>query len=82
MTKREEMDAARRGQGCLGKSKDDEPVFILCGRDPLAGMTVRVWAEAYRERHRGDMFMTDAQKSKYQEALDHAKRLDEWASRQ
>ncbi len=43
-TKLETMTAAATGEGCLGKSADDEPVFVLCARDPLASMTVRTWA--------------------------------------
>lgn len=43
MTKREVLEAAARGEGCLGRCRDDEPVFILVGRDLLAAATVRDW---------------------------------------
>ena len=46
MLKRDEVAALERGEGCLGKSADDEPVFILCARDTLAPDTVRTWADA------------------------------------
>lgn len=29
---------------CLENCASDEPVFVLCGRDPLAGKCVRDWA--------------------------------------
>ena len=37
MTKAEELKRAAEGKGCLGKSADDEPVFVLCARDVLDG---------------------------------------------
>lgn len=33
------------GTGCLGKSADDEPVFILVARDRQAAHAVRWWAD-------------------------------------
>jgi hypothetical protein len=29
---------------CINKSQDDEMVFVLCARDPLAADLVRIWA--------------------------------------
>lgn len=43
MTKREVLDAAANGEGCLGRSQDDEPVFVLCARDVLAIGAVQDW---------------------------------------
>jgi hypothetical protein len=43
MTKREVLEAAARGEGCLGKCHDDEPVFVVCGRDKVGPTTVRIW---------------------------------------
>lgn len=43
-TKKEVLDAAARGEGCLGKSQDDEPVFVLVGRDACASHAIRSWA--------------------------------------
>jgi hypothetical protein len=43
-TKREELEMAAQGKGCLGKAAEDEPVFILRAQDKLAAMLVRVWA--------------------------------------
>lgn len=45
MTKKETLEAAARGEGCLGRSKDDEPVFVLVGRDELAAKVVRYWSQ-------------------------------------
>lgn len=43
-TAREELEKANRGQGCLGKAKPDEPVFILRAQDMLAPDLVDQWA--------------------------------------
>ena len=45
MTKKDELEAALKGEGCLGRSADDEPVFTICGRDPVAGDVLRYWAD-------------------------------------
>lgn len=34
------------GNGCLGRSQADEPVFVLCARDRFAAQAVRRWADA------------------------------------
>jgi hypothetical protein len=44
MTKREVLDAAANGEGCLGRCHDDEPVFVLVGRDRAAPLAIRTWA--------------------------------------
>lgn len=45
MLKKLELEAANRGEGCLGKAADDEPVFILRAQDALAPLIVRAWAD-------------------------------------
>jgi hypothetical protein len=30
---------------CLSKSKDNEPLFVLCGRDVAAPETIKQWIE-------------------------------------
>ena len=47
-TKREVVDAAARGEGCLGKAAEGEPVFVLRAQDKLAPMLVEFWAEMAR----------------------------------
>lgn len=47
MNKKETLEAAARGEGCLGRSQDDEPVFVIVARDVTAAETVRAWAGAY-----------------------------------
>ena len=37
---------------CYANAKPDEPMFVLLGRDPLAGMLVRVWADV--REHAGE----------------------------
>jgi len=53
-TKREVLLAAAKGEGCLGKAADDEPVFVLRAQDILAPMAIRDWAyrAATRTGHR------------------------------
>jgi hypothetical protein len=43
-TKKDAMEAAARGEGCLGKAADDEPVFILRGKDAMMAITIEAWA--------------------------------------
>ena len=40
---RQEREAAMRGQGCLGKARDDEPVFVLRAKDQFAPILVGLW---------------------------------------
>jgi len=40
----DELNAAARGEGCLGKAAPDEPVFILRAQDKLAAGLVYRWA--------------------------------------
>lgn len=44
ITKKEVLEAALRGEGCLGKAADDEPVFVLRAQDNLAADLVDQWA--------------------------------------
>lgn len=70
MTKREELERAARGEGCLGRSQDDEPVFVLVARDRYAAQTVREWADTVAFMH-GPSPKTD-------EARQLADRMDAW----
>jgi hypothetical protein len=40
-----ERELAARGEGCLGKAADNEPVFILRGQDKFAPLLVRMWVQ-------------------------------------
>lgn len=70
MTKTEELAALARGEGCLGRSQDDEPVFILCARDPVASIVIRTWATLSGWR--------GVREAKREEALALADRMDAW----
>ncbi len=72
-TKREEIAAFYRGEGCLGKAALDEPVFILRAQDRLAATVVRDWAEYARNNGCGE--------AKIAEALRLADAMDAWPSR-
>lgn len=56
---------------CYAHAKVDEPLFVLLGRDPMAGTLVRVWADL-REQNGEDP-------AKVKEARDCADALDAWA---
>jgi len=68
-----EREMAARGEGCLGKAADDEPVFILRGQDRLSGALVYLWAEC---AERGG---TD--KAKVEEARELARAMIAWQTR-
>lgn len=48
-TKKDALEAAARGEGCLGKARDDEPVFILVGDDANMPGVIRDWANRVEE---------------------------------
>lgn len=41
---KDEREAAARGEGCLGKAADDEPVFVLRASDRFAPGLIDHWA--------------------------------------
>ena len=43
-TAKEERERGARGEGCLGKAADNEPVFVLRAQDDLAADLVDRWA--------------------------------------
>lgn len=56
---------------CYANAEPDEPMFILLGRDPMAGALVRRWADLRGER--------GEDQKKVQEAYEIADELDKWA---
>lgn len=56
---------------CYANADPDEPMFVLLGRDPMAGDLVRAWAQW--RRGRGE------EPAKIAEALACADSLDAWA---
>jgi hypothetical protein len=56
---------------CYANAKPDEPMFVLLGRDPLAGDLVRTWANS-RELYGEDP-------AKVEEARACARKMDEYA---
>lgn len=51
-TKAMALDKATRGEGPLGRSADDEPVFVLVARDRYASDAIRDWADRLEARSR------------------------------
>lgn len=56
---------------CYENAHPDEPMFVLLGRDPMAGVLVRIWARW--RKHAGES------PEKLAEAMACANALDEWA---
>ena len=57
---------------CLNKSRNDEPLFVLCARDPSAGQTIRHWVA---------MNESVQPPGKLQEALRCADEMETWHSK-
>jgi hypothetical protein len=68
----------RRGEGCLGRSAPDEPVFVLVGRDLLAADSVRDWADRLEVRSKALGELTGARQAKIADARATAKAMDAW----
>lgn len=77
-TKKDCLEAAARGEGCLGKARDDEPVFIIVGDDASMAAVVRSWARRVLKMHKeaGNKIP-----DKISEALDFADEIDAWQSK-
>lgn len=74
-TKKNAMDEAARGEGCLGRARDDEPVFIIVGDDCTMPHVVRDWA-----RRVGDMYLSQGKSipGKVVEASKFASEIEAW----
>jgi hypothetical protein len=47
-------DEVSNPKSCLNKAADDEPVFVLRAKDPIAAEVVRDWAERAFGKHEDD----------------------------
>lgn len=56
-------------QSCLNKAGDEEPVFVLRAKDPLAPQTIRHWASMSTSIHEQD---------KIAEARKLAHEMEDW----
>lgn len=54
---------------CLNKAGDDEPIFVLRAKDPIAAYVVALWAELAPRHH---------SKEKAEQALAEALIMDTW----
>lgn len=72
-TAKQERERAMRGEGCLGKAADDEPVFILRGQDVHAAGLVRDWADLAEG--------TKCPPEKISEARELARQMQNWRTR-
>lgn len=67
---------------CLNRSADNEPIFVLCARDPSAPGAVRQWANAYKRRKIAANQFFDAAIRKHREALTLADNMELWRDAQ
>ena len=72
-TRREEMEKWLRGEGCLGKAWDDEPLFVLRAQDCHAADLVEKWAIWARA--------SGTPNDKVQEAFAIAEEMRRWPKR-
>lgn len=68
-----ELEMLARGEGCLGKAADDEPVFILRAQDLLSVRTVLFWAMEL-----GMASSSADSNAKAKEAFDWVVKAKEW----
>lgn len=59
---------------CFVKAEDDEPIFTLRGKDPLAGATVRHWVALRRQAALEKL----GEAERIEEALQCAAAMDEY----
>jgi hypothetical protein len=72
-TAKQVKEQAAKGEGCLGKAADDEPVFVLRAQDVHAAMLVRKWAKKTEA--------AGGNPEKIKEARDVAKQMDKWPTK-
>lgn len=80
MNAKETIDQARRGLGCLGKSAEDEPVFVLVARDLYGANVVRAWADLVEARAAATGGLTGQRQAKVAGARRVALEMDAWCA--
>ena len=73
-TKKQTLELAAQGKGCLGKAADNEPVFVLRAQDRSAAKLVRLWADLAREQG-------GCSQVKIDEAYKLATQMEAWPTR-
>lgn len=76
-TARQTIIDASKGEGCLGRARDDEPVFVLRGQDTLAPSLVENWAVLLL-RGRNPMDLSEKELSKIKDARQIAEEMRQW----
>lgn len=74
MNAKDTIAGAARGEGCLGRSHNDEPVFVLCARDRFSSSVVRRWADLQAAATHPD----SPGRRKADEAREVAQAMDDW----
>ena len=63
---------------CYANAHPDEPMFVLLGRDPHGGNSVRAWAAAYKRRKKAQGQWDERAIKKHDEAIVCAEQMDVW----
>lgn len=74
-------ETIRDPNSCLNRAEFDEPVFVLRANDPVAAFIVEKWADEYmrcKHIHNDHGALTEAQRQKYEDAVDVAARMRTW----
>lgn len=84
-TKKEVLTQVLEGKGPLGKSQDDEPVFVLVGRDIYAPQIIRAWcnllgsgAGPLPTTHEEAAEYASKVNPKYRDAMEIANQMSDW----
>ncbi len=65
---------------CYNKAEDDEPMFVLLARDPVAPMVIKLWADL-RTYLGIDNLNTNEGHAKLKEAFELAKAMECWKAK-
>lgn len=76
MNAKDTLDEARKGDGPLGHSQNDEPVFVLVARDRFSSSVVRRWADLLA----AGAAPGSPRRQKADEARQVAQAMDDWRS--
>jgi hypothetical protein len=71
-----------KGSSCLTESADDEVLFVLCARDPIAPLVVQYWVQMYSQlKTGGKRNLTSKEAKKCKDAMSIAQQMYLWRTR-
>ena len=78
MRKKHELAQAMRGEGALGRARDDEPVFVLRAQDKFSATLVELWANLVETEAVGTSTLTRDREEKIRNARMTARDMALW----